>query len=190
MACHIMDMAYWALELGYPASVDALHDGGSMESPPHWSIITYEFPARGARPPVRMLWYDGNKVPGADIMAGKDPKQFSTVLVGDKGIMYYQRGRMGWEVKPSEILKDFTVPPETLPRVRNEDREWIDACLGGPPALSNFTFSGPFTETVLAGNLAIRAGKKLHWDGPAMKATNAPEVERFVRREYRDGWSL
>ena len=78
----------------------------------------------------------------------------------------------------------------TIPRVSNEDQEWIDACRGGPAALSNFDYSGPLTEFVLLGNLAIRLGKKIEWDGPSAKATNAPEAQPLIRREYRKGWEL
>jgi hypothetical protein len=74
--------------------------------------------------------------------------------------------------------------------VPNEDVEWIEACKGGPAALSNFANAGPFTETVLLGNLAIRLGKKIQWDGPNMKATNAPEADPLIHREYRKGWEL
>jgi len=74
--------------------------------------------------------------------------------------------------------------------VASEDAEWLAACKGGPPALSNFANSGPFTEVVLLGNLAIRTGKKLNWDGPAMKATNCPEADQYIHRRYRKGWEL
>jgi hypothetical protein len=89
-------------------------------------------------------------------------------------------------------MKEFKRPPKTLPRIPagNHHQDWFIACKGGRPACSNFDFAGPLAEAVLAGNLAIRAGKRLEWDGPAMKATNAPEVSQYVRREYRKGWSL
>ncbi len=190
MACHIMDMAYWSLELKYPTSVKAEHEGGTDESPPKWSIITYQFPARGDNPPVKLVWYDGNKLPDDNVAEGVGLKKYGCILIGDKGRMYFNRGNTDWLLKPASLAEDFTPPEKTIPRVANEDVEWVAACKGGPAALSNFSFSGPFTEVVLLGNLAIRANKKLDWDGPAMKATNAPEVDQWVRREYRKGWSL
>ncbi|MCP3690726.1 MAG: gfo/Idh/MocA family oxidoreductase, partial [Planctomycetaceae bacterium] len=66
----------------------------------------------------------------------------------------------------------------------------LTACQGGPAALSNFSRSGPFTEVVLLGNLAIRTGKPLDWDGEKMKATNCPEADQYVHRSYRKGWEL
>ena len=72
----------------------------------------------------------------------------------------------------------------------NEYSEWIEACKGGPKALSSFDYSGPFTEIVLLGNLAVRLGKRIEWDAKALKATNAPEADELIRRKYRKGWSL
>ena len=80
--------------------------------------------------------------------------------------------------------------PKTIRRVPDEDVEWVGACKGGPKALSSFDYSGPFTEIVLLGNLAVRLGKKIEWDAGALKATNAPEADELIRRKYRRGWSL
>lgn len=121
---------------------------------------------------------------------GEDAGENGTILVGEKGTMQGNRSRLKWPLKPATIIDDFQPPPKTIPRVDNEDVEWVTACKGGPAALSNFSQSGPFTEVVLLGNLAIRAGKKILWDGEHMKATNAPELDRYIRREYRPGWTL
>ncbi len=200
MACHIMDMAYWALELGAPDSVEAVCEGNSEESPPVWSTITYLFPARGANPPVKFLWWDGKKkagdkqvpnVPGPEITEGEDAKKWDIILIGDKGKMFFNRGNTKWVLKPESLATDLAEPPRTVPRVPNEDAEWIAACKGGEPALSNFSYSGPFTEMVLLGNLALRTGQKIEWDAANLKVrNNVPGAERLIRREYRKGWSL
>ncbi len=195
MACHIIDMPFWALELGSPTSVEAISEGATDESPPLWSTITYQFPARGDKPPVKLVWYDGKRgdqrnLPPDEIIDGQEISRMDGILVGDKGKMYFQRGRTDWVITPGSILDDFQEPPKTIPRVTNEDAEWIAACKGGPPAASNFAYSGPLTETVLLGNLAIRADKKIEWDGKNLCATNAPETEQYIRREYRSGWTL
>jgi hypothetical protein len=117
-------------------------------------------------------------------------KRFDLVMIGEKGKFFFNRGNTNWVVTPERILEDFDEPPVTLPRVADEDVEWIEACKGGAAALSNFANSGPFTEVVLLGNLAIRLGKKIEWDGPNMKATNAPEADALIRRPYRKGWEL
>jgi len=68
--------------------------------------------------------------------------------------------------------------------------EWIAACKGGPPGYSNFDVAAYLTEIMLLGCVALRTGKKLEWDGPKMRAKNAPEASQYVRREYRKGWKL
>jgi len=91
---------------------------------------------------------------------------------------------------PASLLEEYADTPKTLPRVKDEDHEWIAACKGGPAALSNFDYSGLLTEFVLLGNLAIRTGERLDWDGANMKATNCPAADQYIRREYRKGWEL
>ncbi|MBW3597564.1 MAG: Gfo/Idh/MocA family oxidoreductase [Planctomycetes bacterium] len=200
MACHIMDMPYWALELGSPASIAAESEGGTEESPPWWSTIVYEFPERGSQPPVKFTWYDGYKgpdrkkapqnFPPESVMEGQDPSKWDVALIGEKGKMYFQRGRTNWVITPASIVQDFAEPEKTIPRVPNEDVEWVTACKGGPAALSNFGYSGPFTEMVLLGNVAIRAGEKIEWDAENLTCTNVPKADRFLRRDYRKGWRL
>jgi len=87
-------------------------------------------------------------------------------------------------------MRAYKRPPKTIKRVRGHHRDWINACKGGKPASSNFDYAGPLTEVVLLGNVALRTGKKICWDGPNMKAKNAPEADKYVRPEYRSGWSL
>jgi hypothetical protein len=84
------------------------------------------------------------------------------------------------------------MPPKILPRVPDQDhfQDWIRACKGGNPACSNFDYAGPLTETVLVGTIAARVPGKLVWDSNEMKFTNSDKATRFVRREYRKGWTL
>jgi hypothetical protein len=78
--------------------------------------------------------------------------------------------------------------PKTLPRVSGHMQEWLDACRTGAAPYSNFELGGQLTETVLSGVVALRAGKKLEWDGPGMRAVNAPEAAEFIHAKYRAGW--
>ena len=92
---------------------------------------------------------------------------------------------------PLSRMNDFQRPDETLPRIKgSHEKNWIDACKGGAPACSNFNYSGPLTEVVLLGNLAIRTEGHLLWDGPNMHVTNNEAANEFVQREYRQGWKL
>jgi hypothetical protein len=90
---------------------------------------------------------------------------------------------------PVDNFRDYQAPQPTLPRSPGHHAEWVRACKGGPPAMSNFDYSGPLTEMALLGNVAIRAGERVTWDAGALRATPAA-AQRFVRREYRQGWSL
>jgi hypothetical protein len=80
--------------------------------------------------------------------------------------------------------------PERLPRSPGHYKEWIRACKGGEPAMANFAYAGVLTEFILLGNVAMRAGKKLEWDGEKLQATNCKEADALIRREYRKGWTL
>ena len=201
MACHIMDMPFWALDLEYPTSVEAEHGGNTDESAPNWATITYQFPARPKRdngveqPAVKYVWYDGRRggkqnAPPAEVLEGEKFDKWDLVVIGDKGKLWFNRGNTKMLSKPEGLLMEFEKTPRSLPRVSSEDAEFVAACKGGSPALSNFDYAGPFSETVLLGNVAIRAGQKIEWDGAKMEVTNNKDANRFVHREYRKGWSL
>ena len=196
MGCHIIDMPYWALDLGYPTRVSATSKGNTAHSGPTAAVVTYEFAAGKHNHPLKFKWYDGDNMPSAKVLSGSGvqanqvAKNFDLVMIGDAGKMFFKRTSTDWVITPDERGKEFKAPEPTIPRVANEDVEWLTACQGGPAALSDFSRSGPFTEVVLLGNLAIRTGKPLDWDGEKMKATNCPEADQYVHRSYRKGWEL
>lgn len=189
MGCHIIDTAFWALDLGAPSTVEAESSGVNEETAPTWSIVRYQFPARGALPPAKLTWYDGGKLPAREltgIPADQKLMDNGSLFVGDKGKLLFERG------KPLRFIperKDFKLPPRTVARSPGHYKEWIDACKGGPAAMSNFDYAGPLTEMVLLGNVALRAGRKIEWDSAKLHV-NLPEAARFIRREYREGWGL
>ena len=190
IACHAMAPAFWALDLGHPTAVEAEHSGTNGETFPSWSIITYEFPARGGRPPVKLVWYDGGKKPArpAELEEGRELGEGGVLYVGDSGTMLDNR------IIPESKMQDFKAPEPSIPRVPGGDHhlDFFIAAKGGRPASSNFDFAAQLTESALVGNVAIRAGRRVEWDGPNMKATNVsdPAVERVIRREYHAGWTL
>jgi predicted dehydrogenase len=238
MACHIMDMPYWALDLGAPESVEAESGGMTAQTGPDWSTITYQFPARDAvgggqlgasvgplaqvaQPPVKFVWYDGTRdgranapyelleraTAEAKAARGEtasrpetgrrrnqgdvdSPSRWDLILVGDDGLLLFNRGSEQWITTPGSRAEQYADVPQFLPRVENEDVEWLTAIRKGPAALSNFDYAGPFTEVVLLGNLAVRLGKKIEWDAKNLKASNAPEADALIRDEYRPGWEL
>ncbi|MGE5609285.1 MAG: Gfo/Idh/MocA family protein [Bacillota bacterium] len=193
MGCHVFDVSYWALNLTHPTTIEAETSGYNGETFPEWSIIRYTFAQRGNMPPVKLTWYDGGKLPPrpADLEPGREmgSPDGGTLFIGDKGTILTPLGGAP-RLIPESKMKDFKRPDPFLPRSIGHHREWVEACKGGKPAGANFEYAGLLTEIVLLGNLAIRARKKIEWDGPHMKATNAPEADPLIHREYRNGWSL
>jgi predicted dehydrogenase len=202
MGCHIIDHPVWALGLGAPTTVEAsvTLDGSftadnkpNFETYPVASIITYEFPARGKLPPVRMTWYEGGLQPPtpAQFPSGRKLHDNGVLYVGSKGVMHHgSHGGMP-EVFPLSLQEQAQQTPKTMTRSPGHYEEWLLACKGGPRPVSNFDYAGPLTEIVLLGVLALRApGKRLEWDSAALKVKNAPELDEFVKTEYRKGWTL
>ena len=91
---------------------------------------------------------------------------------------------------PQEKFADFVPPAETIPASVGHHQEWINACVEGTPTTCNFDYSGPLTEAVLLGNVSFRCGEALDWDSEALKATNTEAGEKFIRKEYREGWEV
>jgi len=198
MGCHIIDPAYWALDLGYPTSVEAQAGPFNNETYPEATIVRWEFPARGSLPPVTVTWYDGANNPP------RPPELEENRRLPDQGGLYYgEKGTIlaphmdGPRLIPESKMKEFKLPPQLFPRDVDHYQEWIRACKGGPTPLANFDYSGPLTETILLGNVAACAGQppnvsvggqKLSWDGPNLKVINLPEANKYLRREYRRGW--
>jgi predicted dehydrogenase len=195
MGCHLMDAPYWALDLGYPASVEACSTAVNSETGPLASMVRYSFPARGDKPAVKLTWYDGGMLPPRpEELPDNQPmgnENGGVIFVGDKGkILAADENAQHPRLLPESLAKDFPDPATTMPRSPGHHLDWIAACKGGQPAGAHFDYSGPLTENVLLGNLAIRSGKKLIWDGPNMKCTNVPEANSFIHCPYREGWTL
>ena len=197
IACHYFDPVFRALELGAPTSVEASSTRVNKETYPLGSMITYQFPARGSFPALKLVWYDGGLRPPrpeqlreADLMGDN-----GNLLIGDKGIIITDWRK--WRLYPEELAKDYGEPPQKLTRSPGHYQEWINACKGGPAPGSNFDWAGPMTEAVLLGNVPLRAELReklikstLLWDAKAMAFSNLPEANQFLKREYRQGWSL
>ena len=206
MGCHVMDAAFSALKLKYPVSVQASHSWeveemwtrfDNKETYPSAEVVHYQFPARGNMPPVKLHWYDGGILPERpdDLEPGRKIPESGTIFVGDKGKLICDTYSENPRIFPESKMKAYKRPAKTLRRVEGgvngHERDWINACKGGPAASSNFDYSGPFTETVVMGNLAVlNPDKVLLWDGENMKVTNDEQANAFVRPKFRDGWSL
>ncbi|OVE74489.1 hypothetical protein BVX94_00130 [bacterium B17] len=190
MGCHMFDASYWALELGYPTSVVAEARGGSHLSGPVRSKVTFEFPARGKMPPVTLKWYaGGNKPPRPEGISQQrwKEREWGQYWVGSKATLYDSSERC---TSPRIIPEDMAERPKTtIARVPGgrPQLEWLRAIKGeGPKPGSNFDYSGPLTETVLLGNVAVRTpGVRIKWDAVAMNCTNSQKANALVRKKYR-----
>jgi predicted dehydrogenase len=201
IGCHTLDSIFRALKLKHPESVEACSSPVNNETYPLASIVTYRFPARGDMPPVKLVWADGGLRPPRPVELEEGERLGSytngQLFIGDKGAIMTGGAGDDPVLIPVARMKDYKRPPKTLPRSPGHYQEWIDACKGGKPAGSNFDHAGPLAETVLLGNVALRrslretlATKRLLWDGPNLRFTNAPEANQYIHREYRKGWEL
>jgi predicted dehydrogenase len=196
MACHLMNAPFMALDLFDPTAVEATSSGNNMEMYPNWSIIKWEFPANANRPALAMYWYDGKKRPSLelfaedpDIASGKTSLDIAGCLVvGDKG-KYYLPG--SYNDSGRRLLGGATEPKVEFTRSPGHFEEWVRAINGGQPTVSNFAnYASKLTKTVLLGNLAVSAGRRIEWDATNMKATNLPDIDPLIRPHYRHGHQL
>lgn len=217
-ASHTMNLPFKALKLDSlwkavePVSgerrirVQAEVSGFHEATFPKREIIHYDFPAREDMPPVRINWYNGpghapapralmeklmgHKLDWGDAGEKRWQDHAGCLIVGTNGMIHSTGHNMSFRLLPEEKFKDFQGPPRSLPRSRGHEREWLDACKGGPPAMSNFDYSGPLTQFVLLGNVATQFEQRLDFDPLAMKIVNFSQANGALSREYRQGWSL
>lgn len=209
MGCHLVDPLFWALKLKYPVSVEASvskywhaffeETQAKNEMFPRSTIVRFRFPAREDMPEVDLTWWDGGLMPARPHLLEPGRRMGDLdggiLLIGDEGAI--KAGCYGESPRliPEASMKKFERPPRTLERIPDgpdgHEQDWIRACKGGQPACSNFDYSGPLSETVLMGNLAVRfPDRELFWNGEAMEVTNDSEANAYVKREYREGWRL
>jgi hypothetical protein len=217
-ASHTMNLPFKALKLDTlwdPQSdssaknlikLDPDVSGVHKHSLPKWEIIRYDFPARGDMPPVRINWYNGpGQAPGprkmieqrmerpldwGDAGEKKWADHSGCLLIGNKGMIHSTGHNMSFTLLPTDKFRDFEGPSKTLPRSRGHEREWLEACKGGPQAMSNFNYAGRLAEFVLLGNVSTLVGQPIEFDPIAMKIVNNDEADQALKYEYRQGWSL
>ncbi len=186
MACHYMDLPFWALNLRHPVTCEAEGPEVHPETCPVGLIVRYEFPARDGMPPVKFTWYDGQLTPRE--VAGERVPGNGVMFVGTEGHMFADYN--SYRLFPREKFADFQPPEPTIPRSIGHYAEWLKACRDGSPTTCNFDYSGALTEAVLLGNVAYRLGRKLEWDAASLRATNCPEADALIRKDYRAGWEV
>ena len=185
MGCHWANIPYRALKLGTPTRVTASTTKFYGDAYPLSSLVTYDFPARGDLPEVRLVWTDGGiRPPMPQGWEGDELPSEGVLYYGDDGIMFND------QILDKERAKKFAEVPRTLPRRGNVMAEWLEACRGGEPAGSNFPDAMPILEFVLLGDLAIRSRKPVEFDPVTCAVANNPEANEFIKANYQNGWTL
>ena len=224
MACHIMDPVFRILPIDYPSDVQAsvsgnwkgfFAEGNYTESCPPSSIIHLTYPRKDGKGKIKVSWMDGGLLPERPDELGPDEQMGNwdggVIFEGTKGKVMADCYGANPRLLPTKLMKEKTMPAEKIKRVpEGHYVQWVNACIDGygkGVTSSPFEYAGPFTESILIGNLAIRSWmmqnpsgkgwgdkylgrKKLLWDAKNMKITNFDEANQFVKREYRDAWKL
>lgn len=205
MGCFIMDPVFWALRLEEASffTVEAESTGVGSLTYPRASTIRYRFPARGDMPPVTVTWYDGGRKP--PLPEGwpdnrQQPGSNGIFVLGDTHTLTTDQatGTYTTRLVPESLMTSIKMPEKQLPRPERGPRfdptrhqhDWLRACKSGEQPCANFDYSGPLTEMVLLGNVALAAGKPIRWDTKKMQVTNDDKANQLLRREYRKGWSV
>jgi predicted dehydrogenase len=187
MACHHMDLPFWALDLRHPAKVTAKGSPVTEETGADWIICEYEFPARGEMPAVTLTWYDGDKRPRY-FAEGKLPKWGDgTLFVGSKGMLLAGYGDR--RLLPEEAFRGVD-GDQSIPKSIGHHKEWIEAIKTGGKTTCNFDYSGALTEAVQLGVVSYRIGKTLEWDAKTLQAKGVREADPLIRKAYRKGWEI
>ena len=186
MACHYMDLPFWALKLRHPTHCEAEGPDVHPETCPLGLKVAYKFPQRGKLAPCNLTWYDGNMIPKE--VAGERVPGSGVMFIGTRGKMFANYG--SYRIFMNDKTAKFTPPPQTIEKSIGHHNEWIKACKTGSPTTCNFDYSGALSESVLLGNVAFRTGKALEWDAKNLKAVNCPEADKYIAKEYRPGWEV
>ncbi len=188
LGSHWNDLPFWALKLQAPLTVAASGPPPHPEIAPASMSATYEYGARGTLPPVQLTWYQGEMKPEIWKSGGIPQWDSGCLFIGTKGMVLADYSKH--VLLPEKDFQGFKRPAPTIPRSPGHHEEWLRACKNGGPTSANFEYSGWLTEANHLGNVAYRVGKKLQWDPKKLRATNAPEADHLIHRQYRKGWKL
>lgn len=189
MACHFMDLPFWALGLDRPTTITAQGtptEGGDNKTMPATLQVDYQFPAANSRPAVHLTWYHG--VQGPDLSGKTTFAGFSdgVLFEGEKAKLVANYGK--YRLFPDEFATDFQAPEPTIVKSIGHHREWLEAIRTGGTPLCHFGYSGNLAETVLLGNVAYRASSPITYDAVAGRVTDAKSANQFLGRPTRKGW--
>lgn len=217
IAPHAMNVVFLTLDLGAPSAVEVIDTSGmKKEMYPDWSIIRFEYAARGVHPPLNIYWYDGNKRPLSDIAPPRPPTVGAALSRDASGFRPAENaasppppatplrgggGGLTWIGTKGSLpagrgpyhgskTEEYPTPPERNWGREEVHKDWVVAVKAGKPAPCHFGYAGPFTEAYQLGNIALRVGHRIEWDPLAFRITNCREANQYLFREYRRGWDL
>ena len=196
--CHVVDPVFWALDLGSPTTIQAQAKDYDPKKHgdtfPSWSVVTFEFPAKGKRGPVKLLWHGAGAELSRpdDLEEGRKVENTGAYVYGTKGtIKYGSHGAGAVRIIPEARMQAYKQPAQTIRRVRGHHNDWLDSIKNGKQAGSNFDFGGPLTEIARLGIIGMQLlGQKLEWDGAKMRFTNSAEGNALINPPMRKGWTL
>jgi predicted dehydrogenase len=188
LGSHWNDLPFWALKLKAPLTVEAGGPPPHPELAPASMSATYEYGPRGDMPAVKVTWHQAENKPAIWTSGGIPKWNDGCLFIGDKGMLLSSYSKH--VLLPEKDFADFKRPAASIPRSPGHHAEWIECCKSGKTPSANFEYSGWLTEANHLGNVAYRVGKKLEWDAEGLRARNAPEADRIIRRAYRKGWEL
>lgn len=196
--CHVIDPVFWALDLGSPTTIQAQAKDYDPKKHgdtfPSWSVVTFEFPAKGKRGPVKLLWHGAGAELSRpdDLEEGRKVENTGAYVYGTKGtIKYGSHGAGAVRLIPEARMQAYKQPAQTIRRVRGHHNDWLDSIKNGKQAGSNFDFGGPLTEIARLGIIGMQLlGQKLEWDGAKMRFTNSAKGNALINPPMRKGWTL
>lgn len=191
MGAHIFDAPIWALNLGMPTKIHASSSPFSNDYMPFCEMVTYEFPARGNMPAVKVHWVDGGLRPPRPDQLEAGRAMRDATYYGEKGIICHGSHGAMPELIPADA--SFKGPDPSIARTGNIFEDWIESIKAGKKASNDFSIASKLTEIMLLTNIAVknqRANTTFEYDAANMKITNLPEANNLFHYEYRKGWTL
>jgi predicted dehydrogenase len=194
MGAHLIDVAMWALDLGFPTTIETIATPFNGVSYPNATMTIYEFPARSDKPAVKMTWYDGGLLPPKPIELGEQEeldKAGGALLIGSKGKLLHDTYGRNPRLLPLSLHESFGTPQQKLPRIADESHEmnWANAAKGLAATSCPFEYAAQLTEVMLLGIVALKAGHKIQYDAANMRVVNVAAANEYLRRQPRSGWS-
>jgi predicted dehydrogenase len=195
MGAHLMDHSMWALDLGYPTTIETVATPFNGVCFPNATMTMYEFPSRDGKPAVKLTWYDGGLLPPRPIELPENQvlsPMGGALFVGSKGKLMHDTYGKNPRLLPDSLHHSFGKPAEKLPRIPNENHEmnWVDAAKGKTAASCPIEYAAKLTEVMLLGVVALKAGRKIEYDAANMRVVNVPNANQYLERDPRPGWSL